>query len=140
MVEALIHQMDPVGQCQNIKTLLNGPGLLLQTTKQKKAKKACTTALNYSSKLVKSDIYGIEQAKIVYFLKKDGELPIVVDSGASYSITPNFNNSVVLIRECLTKEELNELNTPMNVVGKGKFNWKIQDLFGFIRSIKTTSY
>jgi hypothetical protein len=70
------------------------------------------------SNLVPPKEYGIEQAKVVYFSRKDGELPIVIDSGASYSVTPNLQDFVGLICECSTKE-LNGLNAPINVVGKG---------------------
>jgi hypothetical protein len=91
------------------------------------------------SKLVPPKEYGIEQAKTVYFSRKDGELPIVIDSGASYSVTPNLQDFVGPIRECSTKE-LNGLNAPINVVGEGEVDWKIQDVFGIVRSIKTTAY
>jgi predicted glycosyltransferase len=75
LVEALIHKMDPLGQYKNIK-IITGPELL-QSKKQKKAqKKACQSALTYSSNLVPPKEYGIEQAKTVYFSRKDGELPI----------------------------------------------------------------
>jgi hypothetical protein len=81
----------------------------------------------------------MEQAKTVYFSRKDGELPIVIDSGASYSVTPNLQDFIGPIRECSTKE-LNGLNALINVVGEGKVGWKIQDVFGTVRSIKTTAY
>jgi hypothetical protein len=138
LVKALIHKMDPLGQYKNIK-ILTGPELL-QPTKQKKAqKKVCQSALTYLSNLVPPKEYGIEQAKTVYFSRKDRELPIVIDSGASYSVTPNLQDFVGPIRECSTKE-LNGLNAPINVVGEGEVDWKIQDVFGTVRSIKTTAY
>jgi hypothetical protein len=67
--------------------------------------------------LVQLHKYGIEQAKMVYFSRKDQELPIVINSGASYSVTPNLKDSVGPIRECSTKE-LNGLNAPINAVGE----------------------
>jgi hypothetical protein len=137
LVEALIHKMDPLGQYKNIK-ILTGPELL-QSKKQKKAqKKVCKSALTYSSNLVPPKEYDIEQAKTVYFSRKDGEPPIVINSGASYSVTLNLQDFVGPIRECSTKE-LNGLNAPINVVGEGKVDWKIQDVFGTVRSIKTTA-
>jgi hypothetical protein len=102
LVEALIHQMDPVGQFKNIK-LLTGPELL-QTKKQVKAQKTqCQSALTCSAELVPSPAYSIEQAKTVYFSRKDGELPIVIDSRASYLVTPNLTDFVGPIRDCSTK-------------------------------------
>jgi hypothetical protein len=138
LVEALIHEMDPLGQYKNIQ-ILTGPELL-QSKKQKQAqKKACQLALTYSSTLFPPKEYGIEQAKTVYFSRKDGGLPIVINSGASYSVTPNFQYFVGPIWKCSTKE-LNGLNAPIHAVGEGEVDWKIQDVFATVRSIRTTVY
>jgi hypothetical protein len=94
--------MDPVGKFRNIKILLSGPELL-QTKKQvKDQKRACQLALTYSKELVKPVEYSIEQAKTVYFLRKDGGLPVVINSGTSHSVRLNLTDFVGPICDCST--------------------------------------
>ncbi len=75
----------------------------------------------------------------MYFSRKEGELPIVIGSGTSYSVTPNINDFVGPIRPCSTTE-LNGLNTKITVAGEGDVQWKVQDVFGTIRTITATAY
>ena len=70
----------------------------------------------------------------MYFSRKEGELPIVIGSGTSYSVTPNINDFVGPIRPCSTTE-LNGLNAKITVAGEGELQWKFQDVFGRIRTI-----
>jgi hypothetical protein len=76
----------------------------------------------------------------VYLSRKQDKLPIVIDSGASYSVTPNLQDFVGPIEKCSTNE-LNSLkNSTIKVVGQGTVEWKIQDLFGTVRSVKTMAF
>jgi hypothetical protein len=125
--------MDPLGQYKKIK-ILSVPELL-QTKKQRKA---CQSALTYLSNLVQPNEYGIEQAKTVYFLRKEGELPIVIDSGASYSVTPNLKDFIGPIHKMLDKRA-SRTKHPNQCYGRRQSRLR-KDMFGTERSIKTTTY
>jgi hypothetical protein len=125
--------MDPLGQYKKIK-ILSIPELLLT----KKQRKACQSALTYLSNLVQPNEYGIEQAKTVYFLRKEGELPIVIDSRASYSVTPNLKDFIGPIRKMLDKRA-SRTRHPNQCCGRRHSRLR-KDMFGTVRSIKTTMY
>jgi hypothetical protein len=54
-------------------------------------------------------------------------------------VTPNLDDFVGPIEKCETSE-LNGLNATIKVIGQGTVEWKIQDLFGTIRSVKTKAF
>jgi hypothetical protein len=83
--------------------------------------------------------YGQPTSPTVYLSRDKNEFPIVLDSGASFYITPNVDDFVGPIKPCSTSE-LNGLNAKIAVVGQGTVEWKIQDLFGIVRPIKCRAY
>jgi hypothetical protein len=93
-----------------------------------------------SATLVQDSYQSNAEAKpTVYISQKRHELPIVIDSGASYSVTPTLADFIGPIEPCSTKE-LNGLNASIKVIGHGTVEWKIQDLFGTVRSMKTKAF
>jgi hypothetical protein len=54
-------------------------------------------------------------------------------------VTPNLENFLGPIRQCTTKE-LNGLNSSITTVGVGTVEWKVQDLFGAVCSVKIDAY
>jgi hypothetical protein len=99
-------------------------------------------ALSKADELANRDQYAMsskDRVKTVYFSRKEGELPIVIDSGASFSVTPNIHDFVGPIRPC-SRSELNGLNTKISVIGEGDIQWKFQDVFGTVRTLTATAY
>lgn len=74
-----------------------------------------------------------------YISNHTDHLPIVIDSGATISITPNVGDFVGAI-EPLQSVKLQGLNGTTSVVGIGKVRWLIGDFHGVVREIVTTAY
>lgn len=73
--------------------------------------------------------------------KQDAQtkLPIVINTGASISVTPNLSNFI----GPLDKSEIDNLGGLSGgtaVSGKGTVKWTIRDYYGRIATIKTTAY
>jgi hypothetical protein len=75
----------------------------------------------------------------LYLSRKDNDLPIVIDSGASFSVSPTISDFVGAIRPCRTTH-LNGLKGKINVVGEGDVEWTVQDIFGTTRKLRSTAY
>jgi hypothetical protein len=135
--------MNPLEQYQNIK-ILSDPRLF-QTRKKVGNKRRVCALWHYPRPmnlriLISTQCPRENRVKTVYFSQKEGELPIVINSGASYSVTLNINNFVGPIRPCSTNE-LNGLNAKIRtVVGDGDVQWKVQDVLGTIHTISAAAY
>ena len=82
----------------------------------------------------------LTQCMTVYLSDKGDDLvPIVIDSGASISLTANYNNFVGPICP-VTITELRGLSHTTKVHGVGKVEWTVRDMFGAMRTIKTQAY
>ena len=82
----------------------------------------------------------LTQRMTIYLSNKgDDLLPIVIDSGASISLTANYNDFVGPIRPA-TITELQGLSHTTKVHGVGKVEWTVRDVFGATRTIKTQAY
>ena len=66
-------------------------------------------------------------------------LPIVIDSGASCSLTPNKHDFIGDICPA-TINELRGLSNTTKVLGVGTVEWTIRDVFGAVRTLKTEAY
>ena len=67
------------------------------------------------------------------------ELPIVIDTGASMSITPELSYFAIIPVPSTTKS-LGSLTTAKTTVsGEGKATWLIEDFNGVTRSLTTTA-
>ena len=75
----------------------------------------------------------------VYHSNKPEELPIVIDTGASCSLTPIHSDFIGTI-EPANIPSLNNISGKTTVVGQGQIEWKIQDVNGVVKPINTTAY
>ena len=75
----------------------------------------------------------------IYFSNRMDDLPIVIDSGATLSLTPNRNDFIGPLRPA-PMSELNGLSHTTAVEGVGTVEWTIRDLFGTTRTIRTEAY
>jgi hypothetical protein len=75
--------------------------------------------------------------RTVYHSQNQQELPIVIDSGPSVSVTPNVADFVGLIKPYAVSG-LKGINSEAKVVGEGMVEWMIQDILGSVRMIRTT--
>ena len=58
-------------------------------------------------------------------------VPIVIDSGASYALTPFFEDFITPLK-CSKIESLQGLSAKANVKGEGLVEWTIVDMFGVV--------
>jgi hypothetical protein len=75
----------------------------------------------------------------IYLVDESDDCPIVIDSGASLSLTPYTKDFVTDIRAC-SIAELKGLNGTAKVVGIGEVEWMVVDLLGVIRKVRTVAY
>ena len=66
-------------------------------------------------------------------------IPIVLDTGASFSLTPVLSDFVSAIEKCPTKE-MTGLTDSVMIVGVGDVEWAIRDHMGQVQIIRTKSY
>lgn len=76
---------------------------------------------------------------LVYSSTNDNELPIVINTGASYSITPVVEDFTGKI-QASNVTDLNQLSGKAQVVGKGPIAWNIEDMHGVRRRLSTVAY
>jgi hypothetical protein len=75
----------------------------------------------------------------VYQARSNPEFPIVIDSGASVSVTPHIRDFRGPLQKCPSKS-LDGLSSKTEVLGMGKVTWEVQDLYGVKRTITTMAY
>ena len=69
-----------------------------------------------------------------------GELPIVIDTGASCSITPLLSDFTSPPTTADTKSLGSLTSASTTVTGQGPIEWKIEDMHGVCRPLPTTAY
>ena len=69
-----------------------------------------------------------------------GELPIVIDTGASCSITPLLSDFTSSPTTADTKSLGSLTSASTTVTGQGPIEWKIEDMNGVCRPLPTTAY
>jgi hypothetical protein len=74
----------------------------------------------------------------VYLGLDSAEAPIVVDSGASLSITPHKGDFIGKIEQLDTT--IQGISSVMKIQGVGTFRWHLKDIFGTINIIDTRAY
>jgi hypothetical protein len=79
------------------------------------------------------------QNPAIYHSNKPDELPIVIDTGASCSITPMHSDFIGTI-DPSDVPTLNNISGTTSVVGQGTIEWNIQDAKGIVKPIQTTAY
>jgi hypothetical protein len=75
----------------------------------------------------------------VYNAHKDDCVLIVIDTGASLSVPPVLTDFLGPLHPCATAN-LKCLSGTTEVIGEGKVNWMVRDMFVNKRKISTTAY
>lgn len=81
---------------------------------------------------------GLSSTAQIYTATTD-ELPIVINTGACVTLSPNPNDFTGPIRSS-TKTRVNGLFSSTTVAGVGTVQWLIRDALGILRQIKTEAY
>ena len=160
-LELLIHKhsfVDPIKQIRSLKILSGGSFLATEFHRKhirwkshtRRAMVAAATFIHSrdltdltdqpKGDLPSSATTALTQRMTIYLSNKgDDLLPIVIDSGASISLTANYNDFVGPIRPA-TITELQGLSHTTKVHRVGKVEWTVRDVFGATRTIKTQAY
>ena len=159
-LQSFVESVDPIKNFRTLAALSSG-NFISSKAKRKERKRNARVALIAAANLqggassvdccvkVKSssiespeessqDIASRIRQKSIYFSNEDN-LPIVIDSGASLSLTPVLEDFIGDLKPAHIKD-LNGLSSKISVVGVGTVRWTICDLFGVVRSIETTAY
>jgi hypothetical protein len=81
----------------------------------------------------------VSSSASVYQARNNPEFPIVLNSGASVSVTPHIRDFRGPLQKCPTKS-LDGLSSKTEVLGMGKVTWEVQDFYGVKRTITTMAY
>jgi hypothetical protein len=134
-LHAFTASIDPLTAFNKIKKVA-----LLATTvrRTKKAKRSKTYrhAL-LSAALITGD--AVSATASVYSSHKNDCVPIVIDTGASVSVTPVLTDFLGPLCPCDTAN-LKGISGTAEVIGEGAVNWLVRDMFGNKRKIRTTAY
>jgi hypothetical protein len=96
-------------------------------------------SLQQKEKLSSKNIVALTPNHSVYFSNKPGDLPIVINTGASLSLTPIQEDFIGNLKE-MPLSKLNGLSSKTEVIGVGTVECTIQDLLGVINTIHTRAY
>jgi len=93
-------------------------------------------SLNYNSDTPIE--YGSFEARSENTINKSGakEFPIVLDTGASWTVTPHINDFVGPIKPS-SFNELSSLDSSIQVHGIGMVEWRVEDMNGTVRVLRT---
>jgi hypothetical protein len=96
-------------------------------------------SLQQKEKLSSKNVVALTRNRSVYFSNKPGDLPIVIDTGASLSLTPIWDDFIGNLEET-PLSKLIGLSSKTEVIGVGTVEFTIQVLFGVVRTIHTRAY
>ena len=91
------------------------------------------------AKLSAKQVAKLTRGRSVYFSNKNDDLPIVIDTGGSKSVTPEATDFISEIRPA-DVDDLQGLSASTSVLGVGTVRWTVRDVFGCVRTIETEAY
>jgi hypothetical protein len=139
--DSILKKLDPLDYHYPFSTLSNGS--FLHTVRENRIEKQALVAaadLRASYKATKmarfprgaSAPYGLHTVN-------DPHIPVVVDTGASISLTPNISDFIGPIKAPNLKS-LHGLGEPTSVEWQGIIEWQAGDVLGTVRTIRTHGY
>ena len=136
-------QLDPLEWFQQEKALADANYLTLQSQQVIKRAKESAIAIQYKLPFAMIARTALPNAKDMHGVYLTGAIhkndtPIVLDTGASISITPYRSDFIGDLEEC--DVELHGLSDTVKVEGIGWVEWSIQDSFGQVTKIRTHAY
>lgn len=140
-VDDLLERLDPLEYYQRFSTLTSSSFLsTMMESNHKKQVLVAAADLRSSFKATKSNPLVLSDSN-PYILNAvdDTNLPIVVDTGASISVTPNIGDFVGPIKTSCCGS-LQGLGDTTRVDGEGIMEWQIRDVLGTVRTIRTHGY
>jgi hypothetical protein len=133
-IHAFTNSIDPLKALRKIKQVAV---LATPVIRKKKSRRNTYRQALLSAALITGN--AVSATASVYCSHKEDCIPIVIDTGASVSVTPVLTDFIGPLRPCATAN-LKGLSGSTEVIGEGTVNWLVRDMFGNKRKIRTTAY
>ena len=145
-LDTFVAKLNPLATFQALRTLNHQP-LHLESSRDRSEPgnqhhQACVAAFNLQHGCPTSErhYYDQHQLPTVYLSRSEQDnLPIVIDTGASVTLTPNVNDFIGPIEPC-DLLQIHGLADASNVSGAGLVKWTVIDVFGCVRTLRTWAY
>jgi hypothetical protein len=141
MAEEIIFRLNPLDYHHRFSTLQQG-GFLATKKELDFEKRALVAAADLRDTYKATDMLWTSESMMkpyVLHTQDDPHLPIVVDTGASATLTPNVSDFIGPINPP-NFSSLQGRGSPSDVDGQGITEWQVRDVLGFIRTIRTHGY
>ena len=79
------------------------------------------------------------QGSVTVYLSALDDCPVILDSGASLSLTPRLTDFVTGVKPCPSHPCLKQLTSEVKVEGMGTVRWTLNDAFGNAAVVETTA-
>jgi hypothetical protein len=132
-IHAFVNSIDPLKALQKIQQVAV---LATPVIRKLNSQHLCSQAFLSAALLTGNTVSATAS---VYCSHKENCVPIVIDTGASVSVTPILTDFIRPLRPCATTN-LKGLSGSTEVIGEGTVNWLVRDVFGNKRKIRTTAY
>jgi len=88
-----------------------------------------------------SDVTAVRTQKVSFLSKENTQCntPVVLDTGASFSLTP-FKADFVTPIVSTSSKEMKGIADPLRIQGVGTVSWPIRDVFGRTRTVTTQAF
>ena len=143
LIDNFCESFNPIELFRNIKELsetsIAGKYSRLNNKRGRLVKQAFIAAFNLQAESSRPITTTNSEKLRIYVSLRQNELPIVIDTGASVSLTPNEKDFIGKIRPCGIKQ-LNGLSDTTEVIGEGVVAWTVRDALGTTRVIQTKAY
>ena len=145
-LQEFVESVDPLRQFQAI-SALSRPNTLSrvkhknQTSPSKIWREVLKYRVNFNSAALRTekDTRDTSPEPLSVYINHDSpEYPVVIDSGASFSLTPRIEDFVTKLEPDDTT--LTGLNSTTVVEGTGIVEWVIQDMFNEVRKIRVQAF
>jgi hypothetical protein len=133
-IHALTKSIDPLKALQKIQ---QAAALATPVIRQRKSQHHLYSQAFLSAALLTGNT--VSATASVYCSHKEDCVPIVIDTGASVSVTPVLTDFIGPLLPCATAN-LKGLSGSTEVIGEGTVKWLMRDMFGNKRNIRTTAY
>lgn len=140
-VTEFLDRLDPLSHYQVLKSL-SSDSMLLTVCEQKKKEAALVAAADLRATYKAADLSWsppVVSKQFVLHTVEDSRVPVVIDTGASVSLTPNFKDFIGPVSPPDLKS-LQGLGSSSSVQGQGIVEWQIRDVLGTVRTIRTKAY
>jgi hypothetical protein len=140
-VDKLLEKISPIAQYRYLRTVQSS-SMISSLSQQRRLESALVAARDLNATFKLADLsWSPPQSRQQFILNlaDNHHIPVVIDTGASVSLTPNASDFIHPIKP--TKlSSLQGLGSTSRVDGQGIVEWQIRDVLGCVRTIRMEAY